>query len=78
MDIKNYKINFHNCKNNHINNNILLQNYESTQKVDLSENATFVKIKIKAALIIINFLYVSIVIKIYVLYADQYMIIIIV
>ena len=37
MDIKNYKINFHNCKNNHINNNILLQKYEFTQKVDLSE-----------------------------------------
>ena len=36
MDIKNFKLNFK-CKNNHINNNILLNNYEKTQKVYLNE-----------------------------------------
>ena len=37
MDIKDFKINFHKCKNNHENNNILLNNYELTQKKDLNE-----------------------------------------
>ena len=37
MDIKDFKINFHKCKNNHENNNILSNNYELTQKIDLNE-----------------------------------------
>ena len=37
IDIKDFKVNFINCKNNHINNNILLNNYELTQKIDLKE-----------------------------------------
>ena len=37
IDIKNFKINFNKCKNNHIYNNILLNNYDITQKLDLNE-----------------------------------------
>ena len=37
IDIKNFKINFNKCKNNHIYNDILLNNYELTQKIYLNE-----------------------------------------
>ena len=37
IDIKNFKINFSECKNNHKYNDILLNNYELTQKIDLNE-----------------------------------------
>ena len=37
IDIKNFKINLHKCKNNHAINNILLNRFEETQKIDLSE-----------------------------------------
>ena len=37
IDIKNFKINFNGCKNNHAYNNILLNFYELTQKIDLNE-----------------------------------------
>ena len=36
MDIKNFKINFYGCKNNHKINNIFLNEYEETQKNYLS------------------------------------------
>ena len=36
MDIKNFKINFHGCKNNHIINDILLSKYHETQKIDIN------------------------------------------
>ena len=36
MDINNFKINLKGCKNNHIQNNILLNLYKETQKIDLS------------------------------------------
>ena len=37
IDIKNFKSNLHKCKNNHAINNILLNRFEETQKIDLSE-----------------------------------------
>ena len=37
IDIKNFKINLHECKNNHNINNILLNRFEETQKINLSE-----------------------------------------
>ena len=37
MDIINFKINFSKCKNNHKYNDILLNNYEFTQKINLNE-----------------------------------------
>ena len=37
LDINDYKINFHNCINEHVNNNILLNNYEYTQRINLNE-----------------------------------------
>ena len=36
IDINNFKINFHGCKNNHNINDILLDKYEETQKIDLN------------------------------------------
>ena len=37
IDIKNFKINFHGCKNNHAYNNILINYFEFTQKINLNE-----------------------------------------
>ena len=37
ININNYKINLLGCKNNHNINNILLKNYENTQKIDISK-----------------------------------------
>ena len=37
IEIKNFKMNFHGCKNNHIINDILLNKYEETQKIDISK-----------------------------------------
>jgi len=37
ISIKDYKINLTQCKNNHIKNNILLDEYEATQKINLSK-----------------------------------------
>ena len=37
IEIKDFKINFNKCKNNHICNNILLNYYELTQKIDLNK-----------------------------------------
>ena len=36
IDIKNFKINLYGCKNNHEINDIILNKYEETQKIDLS------------------------------------------
>ena len=37
LNIKKYKINLLGCKNNHTKNNILLKDYEETQKIDISK-----------------------------------------
>ena len=37
MNIKNYKINLFECKNNHRNNNIPLNKFEKTQMINLSK-----------------------------------------
>ena len=37
IDIKDFKINLHGCKNNHTINNILLDNFKETQKEDLTK-----------------------------------------
>ena len=37
IDIKDFKINFHGCKNNHAYNNILINYFEFTQKINLNE-----------------------------------------
>ena len=37
INIKDYRINLYDCKNNHIKNNILLEEYENTQKIDISK-----------------------------------------
>ena len=37
MKIKDFKINLYGCNNNHIINNILIDKYENTQKIDLSK-----------------------------------------
>ena len=37
IDINNFKFNFHGCKKNHNINDILLNNYEETQKIDLNQ-----------------------------------------
>ena len=37
IDIKDYKINLNKCKNNHKNENILLNIFEETQKIKLNE-----------------------------------------
>ena len=37
INIKDYRINLSKCKNNHIRNNILLEEYDNTQKIDLSK-----------------------------------------
>ena len=36
IDINNFKLNFHGCKNNHKNNNIILYKYEKTQQKNLN------------------------------------------
>ena len=37
INIKDYRINLNECKNNHSRNNIKLEEYENTQKIDLSK-----------------------------------------
>ena len=37
LDIKDFKINLNGCKNNHLQNNILLHLFKETQKIDLSK-----------------------------------------
>ena len=37
IDIKNFRINLNDCKNNHIRNNVQLEEYENTQIIDLSK-----------------------------------------
>ena len=37
IDIKDFKINLYECKNKHKIDNILLNNYENTQKIDISK-----------------------------------------
>ena len=37
INIKNFKINIYGCKNNHKQNNILLNKFEKTQKIDISK-----------------------------------------
>ena len=75
IDIKNFKINFSECKNNHKYNDILLNNYELTQKIDLNEIICDIcNNQNKLILITMNFIYVIIVIKIYVHYVNQFMI----
>ena len=37
IDINNFHINFHDCKNNHNINNISLNEYESTQKININK-----------------------------------------
>ena len=37
MKIKDYKIELYDCKNNHKIDNILLEEYENTQKIDISK-----------------------------------------
>ena len=37
IDVKDYKINLNNCKNNHNIENILLNNFEGTQKIKLND-----------------------------------------
>ena len=37
MNIEDFKINLYGCKNNHIINNIIINKYENTQKIDLSK-----------------------------------------
>ena len=37
MNIEDFKINLYECKNNHIINNILINKYENTQKIDLNK-----------------------------------------
>ena len=36
IDINNFRINFHDCKNNHIINDILLNEYENSQKININ------------------------------------------
>ena len=37
INIKNFKINIYGCKNNHKTNNILLNEFENTQKIDINK-----------------------------------------
>ena len=37
IDIDNFKVHFHDCKNNHNINNISLNEYEKTQKINLNK-----------------------------------------
>ena len=37
INIKDYRVNLYGCKNNHITNNILLEEYEELQKIDISQ-----------------------------------------
>ena len=37
IKLKNYKIDLYDCKNGHINNNILLNKFENTQNIDISK-----------------------------------------
>ena len=37
INIKDYRINLYQCKNNHTKNNILLEEYENNQRIDISE-----------------------------------------
>ena len=59
FDIKDYKINLFECKNNHIKNNLLLNEFENSQKIFFQKlYSIIVKIIIKVIYIIMNFIYV--------------------
>ena len=75
MDIKNFKINFYGCKNNHKINNIILNEYEETQKTYLSSIiCDLCKKSNKITQLIMNSSYVIYAIKIFVHCVNQIMI----
>ena len=59
INIKDYKINLYECKNGHIKNDILFEEFENYQKIYLSKiKCDNVKKKICIIYIILNFIYV--------------------
>ena len=74
LEIKDFKINLFGCKNGHVINNILLNEYEKTQKLNLSKiSCSECKINQKKQ-IIMKCLYAILVTKIYAQNANKFMI----
>ena len=75
IKINSYKITLYECKNRHIMDNIIFNEYEKTQEIDISKIICDVlKIRVKVMLMEINFINVLNVNLTYVLYANLIMI----
>jgi len=75
IKMNDYKIKLYDCKNGHNIENLLLEEYENTQKIDISEiKCNICNINNKRIHLIMNFMYVIHAKKIYVHYVNQFMI----